>query len=1029
MHKRLFLSCFTVVILAHFIFCMGSCSSKSSNSNGGDTGTGTSTTTGVGSRIRVYVNVPGSLSSHNGPAPVAFGVPFARGGFAVDDTAALCFDNGDVIPAAITITATWSIDNAWVKWLLVESLINVTSGEVPEIHLEFDRGGTPMLSPLVFGCASATVASTLPGDFEIRDGANELYAASVGENVCVLERDNEVFSVYRIEGDYTHSNGSALGSYCTRYRVYKNAPLAKIHHTMEWTGDGTQKLSSLSYVADGTGSPTALKAGLDNAAISSATSVEVRQTAHDTATGTHTGTRLDGWIAVESAAGNIFAAVRWPWQQHPVKMSLSTTRQAIELFSPENASGLSAYEVAATDTLKNFTSSIWDIPNSIGPYGSLSPRGISKTWELMLWNGSESTSYYLRNELLQNPVLAYADPEYVCGVGLPSPMAVKDAENMAEVEDALDAVFDWIAEYRAFESDYSVWDFGDSQWDWKTGEWGSPTYRYWMSNGRGWTLIPWMLWMRSGERKYVEFAEANARHAMDLDMCHVPEWDNTADGKLRGAMGCYGPLHTAWVRCKVADKCGDSEYMAYAFYLTGYERAWDCAELRAEALARHDHQEHLDEAPLDFRGDKSRNTYRVFGELAIAYEATHKPGLKTWAEKYLDLIIQMQDNSGWVPGIKSNFYLEQPLNIGMRVFPEWRNEILSYMKAWNDYLGDVERPSASGNIEGPMSLWTLSTLYDNTADAHLADAAWKTTRAQAMGVHLADNDWRGICGMYGNILPWTMRDWLVGLRLVEDGHASGEEWLPVSHIHGWMPLSSNDSASGWITRHLFFVKEDTDGARTISVHFGLQGGGNEPRKIKIRVYNPSGTMISDIDTWVQKDLDNTPGTFVREVDIASDGLTGAYAVEILAESVIPVNVRTGGMDLVHAYNGDYLIGSSIVSAGALYARGIDGVRKVSTDYQGHEYVPRIVGFYPDNGQVLGLSTVWGNMGLGELFTNSCLVEQPSMNSVFLGFLTQDFSTSRKFELDNFEPYVSLDSEGWFDPEDYVTYDPDVLLNP
>lgn len=46
-----------------------------------------------------------------------------------------------------------------------------------------------------------------------------------------------------------------------------------------------------------------------------------------------------------------------------------------------------------------------------------------------------------------------------------------------------------------------------------------------MNHGKGWGVVPWMLGMRSGERKYIENAEANSRHAMDVATGHVDDFE------------------------------------------------------------------------------------------------------------------------------------------------------------------------------------------------------------------------------------------------------------------------------------------------------------------------------------------------------------------------------------------------------------------------------------------------------------------------------------------------------------------------
>ena len=69
--------------------------------------------------------------------------------------------------------------------------------------------------------------------------------------------------------------------------------------------------------------------------------------------------------------------------------------------------------------------------------------------------------------------------------------------------------FRCVTRENAFNGDYGTWNFGDIQWSW-IGRLGYTTYRYWMNHGKGWSIVPWVLWLRSGEREYWENVEANS---------------------------------------------------------------------------------------------------------------------------------------------------------------------------------------------------------------------------------------------------------------------------------------------------------------------------------------------------------------------------------------------------------------------------------------------------------------------------------------------------------------------------------------
>jgi hypothetical protein len=147
---------------------------------------------------------------------------------------------------------------------------------------------------------------------------------------------------------------------------------------------------------------------------------------------------------------------------------------------------------------------------------------------------------------------------------------------------------------RPEEWDYGVWNFGDLQYDWSPTNVNKPkpedhyrADRYWLNNGKGWSLTPWLLWMRSGQRKYFEKGEAHARHVMDVDTCHATE---VAELKFIGGASTYSLLHFG-AQTYATLYVDDSEYLPYYFFLTGYERAR--CHAGADPSADHDAPEQL----------------------------------------------------------------------------------------------------------------------------------------------------------------------------------------------------------------------------------------------------------------------------------------------------------------------------------------------------------------------------------------------------------------------------------------------------
>jgi len=809
--------------------------------------------------------------------------------------------------------------------------------------------------------------------------------------------------------------------------VYTGHAFGRITHTMIWTGDGSEQLSRLSYLLPREQNVTRFEAGLDGQTVEHATALDLHQLDTEHVTGSHSGSKVDGWLQVVTDQDSTFAAVRWPWQQYPLRIDATADHHRIDLFAPETPSGLTGYEMEQLDELKNYVEGQWDVPGDRASGGPISPRGISKTYELLHWTGIDTPSGQ-RNQLLQNPIIAWADPVFTARSKLPSPYTAINTGESPEIEAAIESFFKWVTARRVEQGDYGAWSFGEIQYDWKVHDWGPRLDRYWLNNGRGWSIVPWLMWMRSGERRYLDEAEQNSRHVMDLDISHVPEWDGAPDYKHRGGIYSYAPVQAGLGPGKTADRYGDTEYLGTYFYLTGYERAWDVLTMRKEALRRFDHSALFELTREQFIGDWTRNTYRTFGELAIAYEATHDPDIKVLAMQYLDFLMTMQREDGWMPGLTSNFYFSQPMNIAFRVFPERRQDIAGLLQSWVDFRGDVLKSGITGNVIAPMSLWTLRTLLENGTEsgAHYPELAWRIMRTQTMGVHTTENDFQGFSGLIGHQSGWFLRDWLVALAMADEHVVDKTTWLPASHFHGRLGVTSIEYAEGWRDRTVAFILDESDQPISVASHYWLYNLGTGPILFRYRLYDPLGHLVSEMEAPIP----TTPAAFdpaTIDVEIPPDGIVGAYALEILGTTRVPVNLKTGGAKIVHAFNGSDCTVRSVNGAGMIYGMKTVTPTKFVAEFPKLEYIPRLT-LYDSQDTILGNSRITGDYSLKQIVIWACGVFWSDIPDTVVGLLTQDTSHFNPLKIKGWQPYVSTSPEQWYDPGNSVGYDIEQFLD-
>ncbi len=909
------------------------------------------------------MDVPQGLEGYTGTQPVSFGVPFAPGLLRRSEPVRLVDATGRSVDAQVEITSSWDARPDEVRWLLVDALVPIQRGAAPRLFLEYAGGVRgPVTRPSgirVTRSAGGVRVETGARVFDldatshpfgrfvltIDDGGTLTAYATEGPAAQVeVETEGPVRTTVRITGQYTSASGATFGRYVTRMRFHARSAAVKVHHTIVWTESDLPRIASLAFAPTGVPPAERVDSAIDGETIT-AEAIDLRQVdwnvVQDGREGNaDLGASLDGWVQLTSKNRALFAALRWPWQQHPTRVEATRSQLKLHVIGPGDPMSLAARDVAI-DELKAFSNAQWDIAANKGPYGPVSPRGVAKTYEILVWDAGpgdpgRSLSPQVKNTLLQHPVYAYADPAFVALAGLPSPMSARDPASFPDIERAVAASFAWATRESAEEGDYGVWNYGDIQYDWQPVE-GAKTSnvrldRYWMNNGKGWSLVPWLLWMRSGYRRYYENGEVNSRHVMDVDTCHVVHPD---EQKYLGGSYGYGPLHFHQ-RSYPADFRNDSEYLLYYYYLTGYERARDVMRERAEGLlASYDGNSGSDiddvaaklHTPMDVqtrsgraRVDKSlrfnREHYRVLGELALLYEGTHDARLRRRGEQFVDALSGAQARNGWLPGLKTTHWFSHSLGLAQRAFPTRSNQVLSIMKGWEGHVGNYARSGTNGSVDGPSSLWTMIALGDATHDRTYLEVAARLARTQALAVYPDEGDWRGYSVIPIHELGPVVRDWIAVMgRLAHVPKESRPTGMaPMTHFNGGLPVSRDDPT--WRGRHVLYVLDAEDEDVRVQLDF-LGRNSGAFNNVLIRVHDPAGRVRERRDV-----VDNSPtevmnlrnSRFVgalsaaqvssyskgKELRIPKDGQKGAYAIEVFSERLeYPIFARSSTGKVVH----------------------------------------------------------------------------------------------------------------------------------
>ena len=840
----------------------------------------------AGSRVEIVFNVPEGLGEYSGAQPVTFGVPFEAGTLRRGDNVRVVDASGTELPSQVEVTGTYGPQSDQVRWLLVDTVARIEKGRPAKAFLEYGPG-TPKAAE--FNAAAILPVAVNALRFTLTDGEGKVYRAA-GNVRESIERDGPVRDVVKLEGDYAAADGSAAAQFVTRVRYYPGCPFVRVYHTMIWGRDASVRIADLSCRWETGARDAQVTAGVDGKSVRLADGQRLSQRDWNVVAGAAQGRQLDGWIEARRGAAGDFMALRWPWQQHPTAFSADAGGLTVHLIGPETPMSLMPLDVAVPSVKLDIPSwnlrlfdakGLWSVPyNGPEAMAHVSPRGVARTWEILVWRGGDSPAPAVRNVLAQHPVLACADPAFAVRAEVPNPAAAYDAKSFPEAEAALQRAFRWYTLERAEDGDYGTWNYGDIQWNWLGQSY--TIYRYWMNNGKGWSVLPWALWIRSGDRRYWENGEANSRHVMDVDTCHVPEWSYAPDGKIRGGQYHYSALHWGYGP-HVSQFFSDSEYLPYCWFMTGYERARDVMLARVEALARDDWQARV-KYFTENKPDRSRHLYAVLKDLSILYESTWDARLLPYATAYLDLTLDAQNAAGGFPGVKTNHYLDEAILIAGRVFG--MEKVIPALKKWEDAQGDSERPGAGAARSGPMSLWTLVALARATGDRSYLKTAAEVMNSQAAATGGEAGEWTGIHYLPGHEAGPALRDWPVvmsELARLPAGERPGGEF-PVVNFEGWLPIPADREKDGWKERHIVLVLDERDEDFSARLSFLYHNAGGA-RPARVRVIAPDGALVSDTTRDYAPMESGTPASAALTVAVPKDGKKGVYAFEVSHKSI------------------------------------------------------------------------------------------------------------------------------------------------
>lgn len=343
--------------------------------------------------------------------------------------------------------------------------------------------------------------------------------------------------------------------------------------------------------------------------------------------------RADGWVDVSDGSRGIAIGMKGFIEEYPKEIRFDPATGQFDAFAWSPSVAPASF--ARMDTKPGAEGSVenW-------------AQGLAKTSEFVLYfhDGratADDVAATMRHLLA--PSVAHAEPSWYASSGVYGRFAARGA-NHPGLERALDYKFDWVLFNQQWAPWFGLFDYGDVKvrYDGKWDMWGH--------NEPAQDFEVWMQFMRTGDVRYFDAAQAFSRHTMDVDNTHWPagpqyrgdsnqsvDWFTSQAGEPATKWLGVGRRHSSqhwmhilsahvWVQGWMAD-----------YYLAADHRALDVARQTADMHLRRMWGEH------ELTG---RRLYLAAWNLAEVYDATKDDRYKTDLDDRVARMLRLQRADG-----------------------------------------------------------------------------------------------------------------------------------------------------------------------------------------------------------------------------------------------------------------------------------------------------------------------------------------------------------------------------------------------
>jgi len=722
------------------------------------------------SRIRLDVLEPEDRSSVVFGFPVSVGLVFPEGELSSVPGGRVVDDRGRPVPFEAEATGWWDAEHDWIKWLLLhfradtdrtyffevggdavapqgepigsqsEKAVTIDSGRLsvtidrtePRLFSAADLHGRSILTPTEAAYALVIDDGTTPQPCRLAD-----WQVDLGESTPSR-------ATMKATGLFRAVDDQAVARLDMRYQFHRNESFVRIYHTLTWmVQDVNVGVRALSLALEpDIGADRRVRFGLasqDTTAYEASASAMAFQDGPEhfsieTADGSEllSGRQLGGWFASVGDDGRaVSVALRFAWQTYPTMLDSRDGKMTVH-FWPPRAEPMS-FQPRALMGDRIYYHPTWKrypfakeaghfVNNYEDSKGFMyTAEGAAFTHELVIGFHDDRTSRTPAelNFVTQRPIVLRQDPQSAMrvpfmGIDLMpcDPLRYPDIERAAHWLGRL-SMARWISE-----NNYGLLRFGMVRWS----KHGDYTYYRWMDNTQyDQQLIPWLLFMRGGDRRFFDDGEITSRYCMDMNVNHY----NTRGSPTGYMATCGGALPFPNFAFEPWNMKGMKlHFLAYYYHLTGYKRAKDVMDEIIEGTVKFTRQYNEQFGPDKLVG--GRENYNMNRFWATAYQETHNPEIATFARHSREVTMNREYDSDALTFGGPRVYLYEGLVLQDDVFDDGllRGTMESHLTG--TMLGNPVR-----GIQNPHDVIACDWAYCQTGNEQFAEIGWDLARGYA----------------------------------------------------------------------------------------------------------------------------------------------------------------------------------------------------------------------------------------------------------------------------------------------------------